>query len=153
MHLMNRGGCNKCDQRHCTNTDPSRGSEHRPGDRRAWGATDKKRPVNSPDTPARFGGQQIDRSPAQRLIGNHPGIEQKGAGRGYRDCPSARHRCRERPCRTDDSDDGDRVRIVLPEYEPPPLPLSALWPRTKKMPARTRLLIDFMAARLASEKL
>jgi DNA-binding transcriptional LysR family regulator len=37
--------------------------------------------------------------------------------------------------------------------EPPPLPLSALWLRTRKMPARTRLLIDFLAARLAGEKL
>jgi DNA-binding transcriptional LysR family regulator len=46
-----------------------------------------------------------------------------------------------------------RVRIVLPEYEPPPLPLSALWLRSRKMPARTRLLIDFLAARLAGEKL
>ena len=46
-----------------------------------------------------------------------------------------------------------QASIVLPEYEPAPLPLFALWPRTRKMPARTRLLIDFLAARLAGEKL
>ncbi|WP_240324579.1 LysR family transcriptional regulator [Trinickia diaoshuihuensis] len=46
-----------------------------------------------------------------------------------------------------------RVAIVLPEHEPAPLPLFALWMRTRKMPARTRLLIDFLAARLAGEKL
>ncbi|MGN6666032.1 MAG: LysR family transcriptional regulator [Trinickia sp.] len=49
--------------------------------------------------------------------------------------------------------DTGHVSIVLPEYEPAPLPLFALWPRTRKMPARTRLLIDFLAARLAGEKL
>lgn len=52
-----------------------------------------------------------------------------------------------------DAIDAGHARIVLPEYEPPPLPLFALWPRTRKMPARTRLLIDFLAARLAGEKL
>ncbi|WP_242538878.1 LysR family transcriptional regulator [Trinickia acidisoli] len=52
-----------------------------------------------------------------------------------------------------DALEADRVRIVLPEYEPAPLPLFALWLRTHKMPARTRLLIDFLAARLAGEKL
>lgn len=46
-----------------------------------------------------------------------------------------------------------RVCIVLPEYEPAPLPLFALWVRTRRMPARTRLLIDFLAARLAGERL
>lgn len=49
--------------------------------------------------------------------------------------------------------DAGRVSIVLPEHEPAPLPLFALWLRTRKMPARTRLLIDFLAARLAGEKL
>lgn len=52
-----------------------------------------------------------------------------------------------------DAIDAGHVSIVLPEYEPEPLPLFALWPRTRKMPARTRLLIDFLAARLAGEKL
>jgi DNA-binding transcriptional LysR family regulator len=52
-----------------------------------------------------------------------------------------------------DAIDTGHVSIVLPEYEPAPLPLFALWPRTRKMPARTRLLIDFLAARLAGEKL
>ena len=46
-----------------------------------------------------------------------------------------------------------RVEIVLPDYEPAPLPLYALWPRTRRMPARTRLLIDFLAVRLAGEPL
>ncbi|RDU98699.1 LysR family transcriptional regulator [Trinickia dinghuensis] len=52
-----------------------------------------------------------------------------------------------------DALDAGHVSVVLPEYEPSPLPLFALWPRTRKMPARTRLLIDFLAARLAGEKL
>lgn len=52
-----------------------------------------------------------------------------------------------------DAIDTGHVSIVLPEYEPAPLPLFALWPRTRKMPARMRLLIDFLAARLAGEKL
>lgn len=52
-----------------------------------------------------------------------------------------------------DAVEADRVRIVLPEYEPAPLPLFALWPRTRRMPARTRLLIDFLAARLTGERL
>jgi DNA-binding transcriptional LysR family regulator len=52
-----------------------------------------------------------------------------------------------------DALDAGQASIVLPEYEPAPLPLFALWPRTRKMPARTRLLIDFLAARLAGEKL
>jgi DNA-binding transcriptional LysR family regulator len=49
--------------------------------------------------------------------------------------------------------DAGRVEIVLPDYEPAPLPLHALWLRTRKLPARTRLLIDFLAARLAGERL
>lgn len=49
--------------------------------------------------------------------------------------------------------DTGQVELVLPEYEPPPLPLHALWPRTRKLPARTRLLIDLLVARLASERL
>ncbi|MGN6233226.1 MAG: LysR family transcriptional regulator [Trinickia sp.] len=52
-----------------------------------------------------------------------------------------------------DAVNAGQASIVLPEYEPAPLPLFALWPRTRKMPARTRLLIDFLAARLAGEKL
>ncbi|KAA0088948.1 LysR family transcriptional regulator [Paraburkholderia sp. T12-10] len=52
-----------------------------------------------------------------------------------------------------DAVDADRVRIVLPDYEPAPMPLCALWVRPRRMPARTRLLIEFLAARLAGEKL
>ncbi|SDH79381.1 LysR family transcriptional regulator [Paraburkholderia phenazinium] len=46
-----------------------------------------------------------------------------------------------------------RVELVLPDYEPAGLPLHALWLRTRKLPARTRLLIDFLAARLMNERL
>jgi len=46
-----------------------------------------------------------------------------------------------------------RVELVLPDYEPAGLPLHALWLRTRKLPARTRLLIDFLAARLINERL
>lgn len=46
-----------------------------------------------------------------------------------------------------------QVELVLPDYEPAGLPLHALWLRTRKLPARTRLLIDFLAARLMNERL
>jgi DNA-binding transcriptional LysR family regulator len=46
-----------------------------------------------------------------------------------------------------------RVELLLGDYSIEPLPLNALWTRTKKLPQRTRLLIDFLAATLGNEKL
>lgn len=46
-----------------------------------------------------------------------------------------------------------RVEVVLSEFELPPMPISVVWPQTSSLPTRTRLLIDFIAARLAAERL
>jgi DNA-binding transcriptional LysR family regulator len=45
------------------------------------------------------------------------------------------------------------VEILLPDYELAPLPLRAMWLKTRTLPQRTRLLVDFLAARLANERL
>lgn len=49
--------------------------------------------------------------------------------------------------------DQGRIELVLAEYEPPPMPISIVWPQAAALPARTRLLIDFLAARLTAERL
>ncbi len=43
-----------------------------------------------------------------------------------------------------------RVELILTDYELSPLPLQALWLPTRRLPARTRLLVEFLAARLES---
>ncbi len=48
--------------------------------------------------------------------------------------------------------DQGRIELVLTEFEPPPTPISAVWPAGRILPARTRLLIDFLATRLGSER-
>ncbi|SED56495.1 transcriptional regulator, LysR family [Rhizobiales bacterium GAS191] len=45
-----------------------------------------------------------------------------------------------------------RVEVILAEYEPPPMPLQAMWPPTQRLPLRTRLLIDFLASRACPRK-
>ena len=42
-------------------------------------------------------------------------------------------------------DRGD-VELVLTRFEPPPVPVHALWPATPVLPAKTQLFIDFLAA-------
>lgn len=49
--------------------------------------------------------------------------------------------------------DAGKVETLLPDYELAPLPLHAMWPKTRSLPQRTRLLVDFLAARLGNEKL
>jgi DNA-binding transcriptional LysR family regulator len=44
-------------------------------------------------------------------------------------------------------DRGD-VELLLARFEPPSVPIHAVWPATKLLPARTRLFVDFLAARL-----
>ena len=48
--------------------------------------------------------------------------------------------------------DRGRVELILTEFESPPIPVSVIWPAGAALPARTRLLIDFLAARLGAER-
>jgi len=41
--------------------------------------------------------------------------------------------------------DEGRVELILQEFEPPPIPLQALWPNTVKLTRRTRLFIEHLA--------
>jgi DNA-binding transcriptional LysR family regulator len=43
-----------------------------------------------------------------------------------------------------------RVELILTDYELSPLPLQALWLPTRRLPARTRLFVEFLASRLES---
>ena len=49
-------------------------------------------------------------------------------------------------------DRGD-VELILTRFEPPPVPIHAVWPATRVLPAKTQLFIDFLAARLKAERL
>ncbi|MDR3516442.1 MAG: substrate binding domain-containing protein [Azospirillaceae bacterium] len=49
--------------------------------------------------------------------------------------------------------DQGRLAVVLAEFEPPPIPVQAVWPGNAGTPARTRLFVDTIAARLAAERL
>jgi len=48
--------------------------------------------------------------------------------------------------------DQGRIALILTEFEPEPIPVSVVWPAAPALPARTRLLIDFLVARLGAEK-
>lgn len=47
--------------------------------------------------------------------------------------------------------DQERVELILTEFEPPAIPISVIWPGGAALPARTRMLIDFLVARLSAE--
>jgi DNA-binding transcriptional LysR family regulator len=49
-------------------------------------------------------------------------------------------------------DRGD-VELLLTGFEPSPVPIHAVWPATKLLPARTQLFVQFLAARLQKEQL
>ncbi len=49
-------------------------------------------------------------------------------------------------------DRGD-VELILTRFEPPPMPVHAVWPATRVLPARTQLFIDLVAARLKAQQL
>lgn len=49
-------------------------------------------------------------------------------------------------------DRGD-VELVLTRFEPPPVPIHAVWPATRVLPARTQLFIEFLVGRLHKEQL
>jgi DNA-binding transcriptional LysR family regulator len=40
-------------------------------------------------------------------------------------------------------DDG-RVELILQDFEPPPIPLQAVWPGTCKLARRTRLFVEHL---------
>jgi DNA-binding transcriptional LysR family regulator len=45
------------------------------------------------------------------------------------------------------------VELVLTGFEPPLLPVHAVWPATRLLPAKTQLFLDYLAARLKAERL
>jgi DNA-binding transcriptional LysR family regulator len=49
-------------------------------------------------------------------------------------------------------DRGD-IELVLTRFEPPPIPIHAVWPATRVLPARTQLFVEFLAGRLHKEQL
>jgi DNA-binding transcriptional LysR family regulator len=49
-------------------------------------------------------------------------------------------------------DRGD-VELILSRFEPPTIPINAVWPATKVLPARTQLFVEFLAARLQRQQL
>jgi DNA-binding transcriptional LysR family regulator len=49
--------------------------------------------------------------------------------------------------------DQGQLELLLTRFEPPPTSLHAVWPATNLLDAKTRLFIDFLAARLKAERL
>lgn len=47
--------------------------------------------------------------------------------------------------------DAGRIELLLTDFEPAPTPVHLVWPSRDLLPARTRSLIDFLAARLAAD--
>jgi DNA-binding transcriptional LysR family regulator len=45
------------------------------------------------------------------------------------------------------------IELLLTRFEPPPIPIHAVWPATRLLPAKARFFVDFLAARLKGEKL
>ena len=48
--------------------------------------------------------------------------------------------------------DRGAVELALEPFEPPRLPMHAVWPATRLLPAKTQLFIEFLAARLKKER-
>jgi DNA-binding transcriptional LysR family regulator len=49
--------------------------------------------------------------------------------------------------------DRGEVELILTQFEPPPIPVHAVWPATRMLPAKTLLFLDLLAARLKTERL
>ena len=49
--------------------------------------------------------------------------------------------------------DRGAVELLLTTFEPPSVPIHAVWPATRLLPARTQLFLDFLAARLHKQQL
>jgi DNA-binding transcriptional LysR family regulator len=45
------------------------------------------------------------------------------------------------------------IELLLTRFEPPPIPIHAVWPAARLLPAKTRIFVDFIAAHLKSERL
>jgi DNA-binding transcriptional LysR family regulator len=45
------------------------------------------------------------------------------------------------------------VELILTRFEPPPVPVHAVWPATRVLPAKTQLFIDALAMRLKAAKI
>jgi DNA-binding transcriptional LysR family regulator len=45
------------------------------------------------------------------------------------------------------------VELLLTRFEPSPIPIHAVWPATKVLPARTQLFVEFLARQLQKEQL
>ncbi|HEY1926225.1 MAG TPA: LysR family transcriptional regulator [Caulobacteraceae bacterium] len=48
--------------------------------------------------------------------------------------------------------DRGAIELVLEAFEPPRLPMHAVWPATRLLPAKTQLFIEFFAARMKKER-
>jgi DNA-binding transcriptional LysR family regulator len=49
--------------------------------------------------------------------------------------------------------DRGAVKLLLTRFEPPYVPIHAVWPATRLLPAKTQLFVDFFASRLKQERL
>jgi len=49
--------------------------------------------------------------------------------------------------------DRGEVELILTRFEPPPVPIHAVWTATRVLPAKVRTFIEFLAARLKDERL
>ena len=49
--------------------------------------------------------------------------------------------------------DRGAVELLLTRFEPPCVPIHAVWPATRLLPARTQLFVDFLVARLHKQQL
>jgi DNA-binding transcriptional LysR family regulator len=49
--------------------------------------------------------------------------------------------------------DRGAVELIFTGFEPPPVPIQAVWPTTRVQPAKTHLFVDFLAARLKNQQL
>ena len=49
--------------------------------------------------------------------------------------------------------DRGAVELVLTRFEPPPMPVHAVWPSTRLLPAKTQLFAEYLAACLKAERL
>jgi DNA-binding transcriptional LysR family regulator len=45
------------------------------------------------------------------------------------------------------------VELIFNRFEPPPIPIQAVWPTTRVQPAKTHLFVNFLAARLKNQQL
>jgi DNA-binding transcriptional LysR family regulator len=50
------------------------------------------------------------------------------------------------------ADRGD-VELILTGFEPPPMPVHAVWPATRLLPAKTQLFVGLMSQHLRTQRL